>query len=212
MMKVEKIFDSSAKKYDKMEDERFQVITNKIIEYTKKYLKADDIVLDFGCATGSKALSLAGGVKKIHAIDISSNMIDLAKSKALDRKIENVDFEQATLDNLNWPNESFDVVMAFNVLHLLENDREAVLKIHELLKPQGLLITNIPCLAEKMHLFTKLKFQFYVFLSKIRLFPNIKRYKYPDVDHLINSGQFYILKKEYFYLDLSSLYLVAQKI
>ena len=96
MNRSEKFWDKTAKNYDReeMEDEP---VTLKIIEKTKKYLKPDDMVLDFGCGTGLIANEIAGNVKIIHAIDTSANMIELAKNKAVDRQIENIEFMHTNL-------------------------------------------------------------------------------------------------------------------
>ena len=46
---------------------------------TRTYLRKDDIVLDYGCATGAYTVALAGDVAEIRGIDISPRMIELAK-------------------------------------------------------------------------------------------------------------------------------------
>src|SRR4030042_2711829 len=121
MITVEKVFDRSAKTYDKTEEVDFKQYTIKTLENTKKYLNKNDIVLDYGCATGMKALELAGHVKNIYSIDISSKMIEAAKRKAAERNIGNVDFIHTTLFDEKFKKESFDAILAFNILHLLED-------------------------------------------------------------------------------------------
>ena len=61
----------------------------------------------------------------------------------------NVSFAQATIFDDSLERESFDVVLAFAVLHLLEEAPEVLLRIDELLKPGGLLLSVTPCLGEK---------------------------------------------------------------
>ena len=43
---------------------------------------------------------------------------------------------------------SFDVVMGFNLLHLVEDCPGYLARMHDLLAPGGLLIIKTPCLAE----------------------------------------------------------------
>lgn len=212
MIKIEKIFDMSAKTYDQTEEKRFEQATIKTLKNTKKYLKASDIVLDYGCATGTKALELAGHVKKIYGIDISSKMIEAAKRKAVERKIENVDFAQTTLFDERFKEESFEVILAFNILHLLEDSRQAVQRITELLKPGGLFISIAPCLGEKMAFLTKLQFSLFLLLGKIGLFPSIKRFKFSELEDLIATGNLQIIETERFYGELSGYFIVAKKI
>ncbi len=212
MIKIEKIFDMSAKTYDQTEEKRFEQATIKTLKNTKKYLKASDIVLDYGCATGTKALELAAHVKKIYGIDISSKMIEAAKRKAVERKIENVDFAQTTLFDERFKEESFEVILAFNILHLLEDSRQAVQRITELLKPGGLFISIAPCLGEKMAFLTKLQFSLFLLLGKIGLFPSIKRFKFSELEDLIATGNLQIIETERFYGELSGYFIVAKKI
>jgi 2-polyprenyl-3-methyl-5-hydroxy-6-metoxy-1,4-benzoquinol methylase len=212
MIKTEKIFDMSAKTYDKMEDIRFRQNTIKTLENTKKYLHANDIIMDYGCATGTKALELAGNVKKIYSIDISSKMIEAAKRKAVERKNENVDFAQATIFDERYKRESFDVILAFNILHLLEDNRQAMQRITELLKPSGIFISTTPCLGEKMTFEMKYKFSLFLLLIKARLFPSIKRFKYSELEGLIATGNLQIVEAEKYYHQLSNYFIVAKKI
>jgi ubiquinone/menaquinone biosynthesis C-methylase UbiE len=210
-MKVEKIFNMLAKDYDKTEEVRFEQHTIKTIENTKKYLKASDVVLDYGCATGTKALELAGKVKKIYAIDISSKMIELAKRKLVESKIENVNFEKATIFDNRFKTESFDVITAFNILHLLEDSRQDLQRITDLLKPGGLFISTTPCLGEKMSRRDKFVFSLVVLLMKIRLFPYIERFKFSEIEDLIAHGNLQIVETEKSYHGLSGCFIVAKK-
>jgi len=64
MNKSEKFWDRMAKYLDQVE--RKDETTNiKIIDKTKKYLKISDIVLDYGCGTGTAAIEIAGSVKTV---------------------------------------------------------------------------------------------------------------------------------------------------
>ena len=54
----------------------------KKLQVTREYFQPDMEVLEFGCGTGSTAIIHAPYVKHIHAIDISSKMIEIAQGKA----------------------------------------------------------------------------------------------------------------------------------
>ena len=62
----------------------------KIIERTKKYLDASSVILDYGCVTGSIAIEIASIAREVRGIDISSNMIEIAKRKMDERRIKNI--------------------------------------------------------------------------------------------------------------------------
>ena len=146
-MKSEKFWDMFAKRYSKsaVKDEEGY---KKTLDDTRRFLKRKAAVLEIGCGTGTTALKLAGSVNEMTATDISSNMITIAKEKAKKQKIQNVNFVQSTLFDEKLKKESFDVIIAFNIIHLLEDTEAAIRRISELLKPNGLFISKTPCLRE----------------------------------------------------------------
>ena len=146
MNKTEKFWDKVSNKFDKR-SQKIDQTEIKTLENTKKYLNVNDIVLDYGCAIGTMAIEIADNVKKIHGIDISPKMIDAAKRKAAERKIENIHFAQSTIFDERYKRESFDVILAFNILHFLEDTQKVMTRINELLKPKGLIISVTPCLG-----------------------------------------------------------------
>jgi 2-polyprenyl-3-methyl-5-hydroxy-6-metoxy-1,4-benzoquinol methylase len=115
-LKPEKFWDTMANKLDKTE-KRLEQIFTKVLKNTKTYLNATDVVLDYGCGTGLLCNEIAGNVKQIYAIDISSKMLDIAKRRAVERNIDNVEFAQADISDTRYKRESFDVILAFGILH-----------------------------------------------------------------------------------------------
>ena len=59
---------------------------------TRKRLSPDMHLLEFGCGTGTTALTHAPYVASIKAIDISNRMIEICRDKAKDKSIANVTF------------------------------------------------------------------------------------------------------------------------
>ena len=76
-------------------------------------------------------------------------MIDIAKGKANDQKVENADFVRATPFDDVVEEESCDAVLAFNFLHLLEDTPAGIRRIRDLLKPDGVFISKTVCLSGK---------------------------------------------------------------
>lgn len=212
MTEYEKFWDMTADGFEQTE-KRFEPIAIQTIENTKKYLRENDVVLDYGCAKGTKTLALAGHIKRIYGIDVSSKMIAGARRKADEGKYENVVFDQGTIFDERFQRESFDGILAYNILHLLEDPPRAVRRITELLKPGGLLISSTPCLGDKMTIVTRLQFYPFLLLSKIGLIPPyLKRFKIPELKGLMNNGYLQILESEKLFLDLTSYFIVAKKI
>jgi ubiquinone/menaquinone biosynthesis C-methylase UbiE len=80
-------------------------------------------------------------VKHILAIDISSNMIEIARGKADAEEIENITFERSAIEELDVPDRSLDAVLALSVLHLLSDWQMVISRVHNMLKPGGIFVT-----------------------------------------------------------------------
>ncbi|MBW9275032.1 MAG: class I SAM-dependent methyltransferase [Candidatus Thiodiazotropha sp. (ex. Lucinisca nassula)] len=121
----------------------------KKIEKLKFYLSSEDYVLDIGCGTGTQCDDLANNVKHVTGIDISNKLLAIAEIRKIEREIENVEFVQTTVFDERFYSGSFNVVMAFYVLHFYEDIDEVFRRIYDLLKPSGLFILETACLGEK---------------------------------------------------------------
>ncbi|MDH3338570.1 MAG: class I SAM-dependent methyltransferase [Gammaproteobacteria bacterium] len=120
---------------------------------TREYFRPDMNVLEFGCGTGSTAIAHAPYVHHIHAIDISSKMIEIAQHKADASNIGNVTFEQSTIEEIGVANQSLDAVLGLSILHLLDDKEAAIAKVYKMLKPGGVFVTSTACLGDKMKFF-----------------------------------------------------------
>ena len=211
MNKPEEFWDRTSKNYDKTE-ERFEYIHSKSRENTKKYLNGSNIVLDYGCGTGTTSCEIANLVKEIHAIDISSKMIEIAKCKAVASKVENINFSQTDIFDKRYKKESFDVILAFNMLHTVADPQVVLQKIYELLKPGGLLISVTPSLRDKMAFLVNIQVQLVRILCKIGVIPiPIRRLKSSELGDLVVNGGFQIIDTEKLYKGASSYFIVAKK-
>jgi len=206
MDKSEKFWDKAANTYDQEENKDEQT-HNKIIERTKEYLKISDIILDYGCGTGRISNEIAGNVKLIHAIDISANMIEIAKQKADGRGIENIDYAHATLFDERYERGSYDVILVFYILHLLEDTPKVMQRINDLLKPGGLIMFATPCMGEKPFLSSVLSL-----VSKIGLVPSIRSFRISELQDSIASGNFEIVETECLAQSSQEYFIVAKKV
>jgi ubiquinone/menaquinone biosynthesis C-methylase UbiE len=126
---------------------------HKKLEVTRGYFRPDMEVLEIGCGTGSTALIHAPYVKQIRAIDFSAQMIAIAQEKAAHQNITNVTFEQASIDDLNIPPQTLDMVLGLSILHLLEDKEATIAQVYQMLKPGGLFVTSTTCLGDSMSWF-----------------------------------------------------------
>ena len=142
-------------------------------------------VLEIGCGTGTTAIAHAPFVGHIRATDLSTKMVEIAKDKAKAAGIDNVTFEALSVDALEVPVASIDVVMAHNLLHLLEDKERAIADIHNMLKPGGVLVTSTACIGDMM-----LPLRLIVPVGRfLRLIPLVKVFSVAELkDSLENAG------------------------
>ena len=144
MQQAATFWDSVAEKYAKspIRDVEAYEYT---LERTRSYLSESDRVLEIGCGTGSTALLLAPHVKHITASDLSGNMIRIAKRKAQDEGVSNASFVASDLFGSALDQGPYDAVLAFNVIHLLQDTPAAMKRISGLLKPGGTFVSKTVC-------------------------------------------------------------------
>ena len=210
MNKTEKFWDKVSNKFDKR-SKKLDQTEIKTLENTKKYLNVNDIALDYGCGIGTMDIEIADNVKKIHGIDISSKMIDVAKRKAAERKIENIHFAQSTIFNERYKRESFDVILAFNILHFLEDTQKVMTWINELLKPKGLLISVTPCLGEKKSFMNIVIFLLVLLQTKLGMVPYMRFFRISEFEDLIADGNFQIVETERLHSPGEQYFIAAKK-
>lgn len=117
---------------------------------TRRLLRPDMELFEFGCGTGSTALIHAGNVRHIRAVDFSERMIEIARNKAKQAGADNVSFEVGSIENVDLAPQSLDMVLGMSILHLLKNKEAAIAKVFAALKPGGYFITSTACLRDMM--------------------------------------------------------------
>jgi SAM-dependent methyltransferase len=93
--------------------------------------------LDIGCGTGEFSRLLAQRVKRVVAIDLSPNMIEVAKQRS--SEFPTIDFQVADVMEWELPAEQFDVIVSIATLHHLPVER-LLPKLKAALKPGGRLV------------------------------------------------------------------------
>jgi len=111
-------------------------------------LSAELDVLEIGCGTGTTALRLAIFTRHLLATDVSTRMITIARDKLAAQPMPQLSFEVADADESVFGQAAYDVVLAFNLLHLVGDLDQTLAQAVQALQPGGLLISKTACIAE----------------------------------------------------------------
>ena len=93
--------------------------------------------LEIGCGTGAFARQLAKCCKRVIALDLSSEMIRVARARS--SKFNNLDFQLADAMTWNFPQSRFDFVSSIATLHHVQQ-RKVLVKIKDSLRPDGVFV------------------------------------------------------------------------
>ncbi|SFB14659.1 Methyltransferase domain-containing protein [Cellulomonas marina] len=95
-------------------------------------------LLDVGCGPGSVSIDLAGRVAEVVGVDAAEAVVAAAREAARDAGRENVRFEVADAYALPFPDASFDVVHAHQLLQHLTDPVAALREMRRVARPGGL--------------------------------------------------------------------------
>lgn len=98
---------------------------------------SDWTVADIGCGTGFLLLAVAPLVRKAIGIDSSSEMLRVARRKARDRGMKNIEFIKADMNKIPLKDSVLDGLTASMVLHHSPEPVETAKEWGRLLKPGG---------------------------------------------------------------------------
>ena len=124
--------------YDFVENTFNGKVNRDIAQYVANQIDANDNVLECACGTGMFSLPIARRCKSLTATDFADKMLRQAQNKCKD--LPNIRFELADITRLNYNDESFDKVVAANVIHLLDNPSAAMSELIRVCKTGGLVI------------------------------------------------------------------------
>ncbi|WP_031074012.1 methyltransferase domain-containing protein [Streptomyces sp. NRRL S-118] len=97
-------------------------------------------VLDVGCGPGTITADLAALVApggRVTAVDTAGDVLEQARTLTAGRGLENVDFAVADVHALDFPDDSFDVVHAHQVLQHVGDPVRALREMRRVCRPGG---------------------------------------------------------------------------
>jgi ubiquinone/menaquinone biosynthesis C-methylase UbiE len=133
----------SAAEFDqKYPNLRFYTIVQQSIDYLERWLQThcrDAVVLDYCCGDGHVAMRASKFSRRVVGIDISSESIAIASTRAIKANCTNVEFMVGDAEQTGFPANTFDVIVCSGVLHHLDLSH-AYPELERILKPNGRII------------------------------------------------------------------------
>ncbi len=125
-----------------------------LCEEITRLIQPTDIVLECACGTGMLTKVIAPHCTKLIATDFSTKMLKRTEKKC--KNFTNTDFRTADITSLDFETDSFDKVVAGNVIHLLQYPRKALREMERVCRPGGKLIVPTYIVTSKQEKITRI--------------------------------------------------------
>ena len=115
-----------------------QAVTDALVEYAQP--KPGMLVLDLASGTGEPAISLAmcvGSSGHVTALDLSADLLQIAKGRAQARRLENLTIQQGDAHSLPFPDNSFDVATSRFGVMFFADPVGALQQLRRVLRPRA---------------------------------------------------------------------------
>ena len=101
----------------------------------------DKRVLDLGCGYGWHCIyAMEHGASSVVGVDISHKMLEVAKEKT---HFPQVEYKCCAIEDVEFPEESFDVILSSLAFHYVADYEILVKKIYRILKSGGKLVLRL---------------------------------------------------------------------
>ena len=101
-------------------------------------------ILEGGCGTGRESMYLALKEAKLTAIDITDKSLDIAEKQSQKYNFKNkISFTKASVLDLPFENNTFDIVISSGVIHHTADPNKAFSELARVLKKDGILILYV---------------------------------------------------------------------
>lgn len=95
------------------------------------------LILDAGCGTGG-TLDQLRGMGELWGCDVAPEALAACRARGFDN------INRSPVEELNYPDERFDVVISCDVIEHIEADRQALQEMARVLRPGGILVLTVP--------------------------------------------------------------------
>jgi ubiquinone/menaquinone biosynthesis C-methylase UbiE len=103
-------------------------------------LKPGSVVLDVGCGSGASAIpagQVVGPRGRVIGVDLADRLLAMARAKAAAQNLQNIEFREADMEALGFPNESFDAVVCVFAIFFLPDMVKQVKELWRMVRLGG---------------------------------------------------------------------------
>lgn len=167
-----------------------------LIEKITGELDSSDAVLDIACGTGLISFEAAKKCASVTGVDLSEDMIRVAKGKKADFGTENIEFLAGDAMRLSGVAGRFDAVILCNILHVAEKPARVVEEAKRFLSPAGRIILATYCHGEPLRFKHALFSRGMYLLHKLGRIPYMHRLSFQDVLAVCGKGGLTVERSE----------------
>ena len=146
--------------------------------FLKRFLKnRENQILEIGCGTGGN-LEILSKWGKVTGLDISERALDFCRKRGFNNLL------LGRVEEMNFPNGSFDLVIALDVLEHLKEDKRVIRESWRVLKEGGCFLATVPA------------YQF-LWSEHDEALEHYRRYSLLDFSNKLRQAGFNIVKMSY---------------
>ncbi len=139
-------FDEKASEYDDSKSPEYRACADLVIEHADP--GPDETVLDLATGTGAIALALADDAGDVVGRDISQGMLEEARTKADERGLENVSFDEGTFREPEYDGPVDIVTSNFAMHHLSDAEKREAIESIASLEPHAFVLGDVMFFGE----------------------------------------------------------------
>jgi len=203
-----KFWSRVARTYDQWIEKAFKGQYEVFREKVRLYIQPDDVVLEIGTGTGDIAFHIAPFCKKVVGIDISPEMIAIARQKNFESSLENLTFQAEDAYNMPFAGSSFSKVICCNSLQTMKEPLKVIQEGKRVLNEGGDFISITYCFDDSSFLEQLKLIKWILLYGKPKYWFNFKS---NDLIDDFKKGGFEVIEKEFIWEKPVVLFLRCKK-
>ena len=133
------LFDKEAMNYDNWYETKIGKHVDRVettCAFNLFQVKPGMLILDVGCGTGNFSLKLAQQGASVVGVDISEEMLTLARKRAMQEE-KSIEFKKMDSQNLQFPDNYFDGVFSMATIEFIPDPRKMIEEMFRVCKKGG---------------------------------------------------------------------------